>query len=282
MSPSTSQNSTEEPSWSLIRLVRPTGTRKNSTTANTSATTTRPGPHAPRDLLRAPPRSVARLAAAAARWPRPRARESRSPASRPARPRRARSAGAAGGGGASRSRAGSVCTSISPSAASCGERSPSASCSALGLRTATAQLETPRIITPSSTAWPPTGASRCALSSPSASRATSRPAWNQASSGPTSASPSPLERSAGATGIPGEPAARRADIGYWADRPARSAGDPWQRGAGSARRVRRCPSASGGPCRTGGSSSTPRRAAPRWVARVMNSLPHVQRTCAGT
>ena len=41
---------------------------------------------------------------------------------------------------------GSEVTSISPS----------------GLRTATAQVETPRIITPSSTAWPPTGASRLA------------------------------------------------------------------------------------------------------------------------
>ena len=47
---------------------------------------------------------------------------------------------------------GKVFTSISPSAASSGERSPSASCSSVGLRTATAQLETPRIITPSSTA----------------------------------------------------------------------------------------------------------------------------------
>ena len=32
--PSTSQNSTDEPSWSLIRLVRPTGTRKNRPIAN--------------------------------------------------------------------------------------------------------------------------------------------------------------------------------------------------------------------------------------------------------
>ena len=31
-----------------------------------------------------------------------------------------------------------------------------------GVRTATAQVVTPRIITPSSTAWPPTGASRLA------------------------------------------------------------------------------------------------------------------------
>src|SRR5436309_4055879 len=39
--------------------------------------------------------------------------------------------------------------------------------SGAGLRTATAHVETPRIITPSRTACPPTGASRCATSSPS-------------------------------------------------------------------------------------------------------------------
>ena len=39
-----------------------------------------------------------------------------------------------------------------------------------GLRTATAQVETPRIITPSSTAWPPTGASREATGMPSGIR----------------------------------------------------------------------------------------------------------------
>ena len=52
---------------------------------------------------------------------------------------------------------GSEVTSISPS----------------GLRTATAQVETPRIITPSSTAWPPTGASREATGMPSGIRAPS-------------------------------------------------------------------------------------------------------------
>ena len=35
-----------------------------------------------------------------------------------------------------------------------------------GSRTATAHVETPRIITPSRTAWPPTGASRVAISAP--------------------------------------------------------------------------------------------------------------------
>ena len=44
----------------------------------------------------------------------------------------------------------------------------------------------------------------------------------------------------------------------------RRAGGCGRRGAGSARRDRRCRSASGGPCRTGGSSSRSRRAARAW------------------
>ena len=56
---------------------------------------------------------------------------------------------------------GSEVTSISPS----------------GLRTATAQVETPRIITPSSTAWPPTGASREATGMPSGMRSREFRAW---------------------------------------------------------------------------------------------------------
>ena len=44
-----------------------------------------------------------------------------------------------------------------------------------GVRTATAQIETPRIITPSSTACPPTGASRLATSAPSGIRSGSPP-----------------------------------------------------------------------------------------------------------
>src|SRR6266511_2866040 len=43
-----------------------------------------------------------------------------------------------------------------------------------GFRTATAQVETPRIITPSSTACPPTGASRLATGLPSGIRASER------------------------------------------------------------------------------------------------------------
>src|SRR5687768_9709032 len=65
---------------------------------------------------------------------------------------------------------GSETTSISPFGMS--TRSPrwtASTCSADGLRTATAHVETPRIITPSRTACPPTGASRCALIRPSAS-----------------------------------------------------------------------------------------------------------------
>ena len=54
---------------------------------------------------------------------------------------------------------GSEITSISPFAPSFESAPPAASCSADGLRTATAQVEMPRIITPSSTAWPPMGAS---------------------------------------------------------------------------------------------------------------------------
>ena len=44
-----------------------------------------------------------------------------------------------------------------------------------GVRTATAQTETPRIITPSSTACPPTGASRLATRAPSGMRSESPP-----------------------------------------------------------------------------------------------------------
>ena len=103
--PSTTQNSTEEPSWPLIRLVRPTGTRKNSTIASASATHHRARPHRRVEIsccvLALPPRR------AAARWRRPRAPGSRSPSSRRARPRRARSAGAGSGGAASPTSAGS-------------------------------------------------------------------------------------------------------------------------------------------------------------------------------
>ena len=57
-----------------------------------------------------------------------------------------------------------------------------------GVRTATAQTETPRIITPSSTAWPPTGASRLATSAPSGMRRGSPP-FPEGSSWDASAEP---------------------------------------------------------------------------------------------
>ncbi len=60
---------------------------------------------------------------------------------------------------------GKLWTRISPRAASPEAMwRPPAICSGAGARTATAHVETPRIITPSSTAWPPTGASREATS----------------------------------------------------------------------------------------------------------------------
>ena len=80
----------------------------------------------------------------------------------------------------------------------------------------------------------------------------------------------------------GNPLARRAVIATTeSDRVLRRVQHgPWRRGAGSARRARRCPSASDGPCRTGGSWSRPRRGSRPCVARVTNSLPQVQRTWA--
>ena len=147
--PSTSQNSSEEFSWCLIRLVRPTGIRKNSTMANATASTTVPIQTAfGISSGSSPPFSSGGSCALAetsrARKPiaiePPRATMPRMMGSRRTRWRRMTDS------------SGWELTSISPRAASSGESSPCSSCSALGLRTATAQLETPRIITPSSTA----------------------------------------------------------------------------------------------------------------------------------
>src|SRR5206468_2460157 len=85
------------------------------------------------------------------------------------------------------------CTSISPSV-------PAAAPSGAGLRTATAHVETPRIITPSRTAWPPTGASRCASSGASA-----------ASSGASAAAGSSTAISLAALGALGGAAAEALD-----------------------------------------------------------------------
>ena len=163
---------------------------------------------------------------------------------------------------------GKVLTSISPSAASSGESRPRAA----ARRSACA----PR---------PPSGRRRAS------SRPRARPGRRRARRAAAFSSPcSPTSANAPASAagrsrgerprgraraslaaarrrgrpICGESAARRAAMrATWRTGLGPSAGDPWRRGAGSARRVRRCPSASAGPCRTGGSSSRPRRAASR-------------------
>jgi hypothetical protein len=154
-------------------------------------------PQASRDLLLLLRLLLLGRLQASARSPRPPARGSRSSATPPAPRLRGRSAGAARGGARAPSR-GNELTSISPCAACPAARPPSLSCSADGLRTATAQLETPRIITPSSTACPPTGASRWAFSSVSESPPPSRSA----------SAPWPF----GSTGVERPPAARPDDI----------------------------------------------------------------------
>ena len=60
-------------------------------------------------------------------------------------------------------------TSISPAASPASRPSWRVELVGAGMRTATAQVEMPRIITPSRTAWPPTGASRVARAAGGAS-----------------------------------------------------------------------------------------------------------------
>src|SRR3954451_738933 len=149
MTPSTSQKKKPLPSWSLIRLVSPTGTTKNSPMAKASATTIVPA-HMPFPISSSSSSSWALAEMPSAL--KPICSDSTS-ATTP------RTTG-------SRSQrcfwradvSGNDCTPISP-------RASSGASSGAGLRTPTAQVETPRIITPSRTAWPPTGASRCATSS---------------------------------------------------------------------------------------------------------------------
>ena len=127
-----SQNSNEEPSWSLIRLVSPTGIRKNSTIASASATTTVPTQTAARDLLRPRPPRPVRPASSGGSCALAETSSARKPiASEPPSATTPRMIGRR----STRWRliaesSGKVLTSISPSAASSGERSPSASCSA--------------------------------------------------------------------------------------------------------------------------------------------------------
>src|SRR4051812_45190729 len=131
--PSTSQNSSEEPSQPLMRLVSRTGTAKNRPSARARAATTVPA-HMPLEISSSPGAACAFALASRALKPMasdcPSAATPRTTGRRSTRRRRAT--------------IGCDWTAISPS----------------GVRQATAQVETPRIITPSSTAWPPTAASR--------------------------------------------------------------------------------------------------------------------------
>ena len=209
--PSTSQNSTEESSWPLIRLVSPTGIRKNSTIASTSATTTVPAHTAAGISSRLAPRSSSGRQLRVGGDPERAKADRHRPAERDhaADDRQAQHAVAPQRRVEREGR-----TSISPSAASSGERSPPAAARRVGLRTATAQLETPRIITPSSTACPPTGASRWALSSPSSSTSAA-PARSAAAGGAR------RRASAARVARDGSPASRRPDArtsAYCADR----------------------------------------------------------------
>src|SRR4051794_21218940 len=174
--PSTSQKRIDEPSWSLMRLVAPTGTTKNRPTASTSdSTMVMPHVHPPISGGSSSPSSGSIWALAeiaSARKPifsdSASATTPRITGHRSTRWRLAQETN------------GSELTSTSPS----------------GLRTATAQVETPRIITPSRTACPPTGASRFATGFPSGMRASAscgRPFISGAPSAVTSscAAPSP-------------------------------------------------------------------------------------------
>ena len=135
-------------------LVRPAGSRKNSPTANSIANTIVPT-QAPPPISCCLPSSSGGICALAEM---PSARKPiLSDSASATTPRTI-------GTRSSRWRfvhetSGSEMTSISPLAPSFESGPPAASCSAEGLRTATAQVEMPRIITPSSTAWPPMGAS---------------------------------------------------------------------------------------------------------------------------
>src|SRR5256714_7843487 len=151
--PSTSKNRSDEPSWSLIRLVAPTGTTKKMPIARISdSATVSPQTQPPIGSASSPSSgSICALAEiASAREPiRSDSASATTPRITGQRSARWRFA---------HETRGSEVTSTSSS----------------GFRTATAQVETPRIITPSSTAWPPTGASRLATGIPSGIRTSAR------------------------------------------------------------------------------------------------------------
>src|SRR5215213_5965390 len=163
---SISTNTTEFGMSSANRFVSPAGSRKKSPTANSSAQTIVPAQAPPPISCLAPsssggtcalaemPSAVKPILSDSASATTPRTTGSRS-----ARWRLVQDT------------SGSEITSISPFAPSFESGPPAASCSAEGLRTATAQVEMPRIITPSRTACPPIGASfvaslRWSLTSP--------------------------------------------------------------------------------------------------------------------
>src|SRR5829696_8442553 len=152
--PSTSQKSSADPSWSLIRLVSPTGmTKKRPIASARESAIVSPQTQPP--ISSGSPSSSSSSCAlaeiASALKPifidSPRATTPRMIGSRQRRLRFAQ---------------GTSDSEVSSTAPS-------------GLRTATAQVETPRIITPSSTACPPTGASRLATRAPSGMRSGSAP-----------------------------------------------------------------------------------------------------------
>ena len=142
--PSTSQNSTAEPSCSLNRLVSATGTTKNRPIASARPPTIAPA-HMTEEISSSSSGSWALAEMLSALKPMlsdsASATTPRITGQRSARWRFAHET------------SGNDCVSISPWAASPTSSSrPSAICSGSGLRTATAHVETPRIITPSRTA----------------------------------------------------------------------------------------------------------------------------------
>src|SRR5215218_10438559 len=153
--PSTSQNSSGDPSSSLIRLVAETGTTKKRPMASAiESTIVMAHVNPPIGSGSSSPSSASICALAEmARARKPIFSDSAratTPLITGHRRIRLRFA---------HETSGSDVTSISP------PEVPGAS--GPGFRTATDQVETPRIITPSSTAWPPTGASRLATGRPS-------------------------------------------------------------------------------------------------------------------
>ncbi len=141
--PSTSQKRNDEFSWSLMRLVSPTGTTKKRPTASASATTTVPN-HMPPEISFSSSGSWALAEMPSALKP------MTSDSTSATTPRTI---------GRRRRRcflrtevSGNEVTSISPWAPRSGSTPSSETSSGSGLRTATAHVDTPRIITPSSTA----------------------------------------------------------------------------------------------------------------------------------